>query len=97
MDKIIYFWELSLIKELGFEINFLDRNYLKTLVNNTIEINDKRFKIPKLYLDHNTEKISQIEIKEALAFNKSLIMKNFIEPNRIRLPLSRNILEKYYN
>ena len=42
-------------------------------------------------------KISQIVIREALEFNKSLIIENFIEPNRLRLPLSRNILERYYN
>ena len=95
--KLYIFWELSLIKELGFAINFLNNNYHKNHVNNTIEINDKYFKIPRLLLDQNAKKISQIAIREALEFNKSLIMENFIEPNRLRLPLSRNILEKYYN
>ena len=95
--KLYILWELSLIKELGFEINFLDKNYHRNHSNNTIEINDKYFKIPRLLLDQNAEKFSQIVIREALEFNKSLIMENFIEPNRLRLPLSRNILEKYYN
>jgi len=95
--KLYILWELSLIKELGFEINFLDKNYHRNHSNNTIEINDKYFKIPRLLLDQNAKKISQIVIREALEFNKSLIMENFIEPNRLRLPLSRNILEKYYN
>ena len=95
--KLYILWELSLIKELGFEINFLDKNYHRNHSNNTIEINDKYFKIPRLLLDQNAKKISQIVIREALEFNKSLIMENFIEPNRLRLPLSRNILERYYN
>ena len=95
--KLYIFWELSLIKELGFEINFPDKNYHRNHSNNTIEINDKYFKIPRLLLDQNAKKISQIVIREALEFNKSLIMENFIEPNRLRLPLSRNILERYYN
>ena len=95
--KLYIFWELSLIKELGFEIKFLDKNMPENHVNNTIEINDRNFKIPKLLLEQNNKKIPQIVIKEALAFNKSLLMENFIVPNRLKLPLSRNILEKYYN
>ena len=95
--KLYIFWELSLIKELGFEINFLDKNYPKNHINNTIEINDKYFKIPRLLLDQNIKSSSHIVINEALAFNKNLLMENFIVPNRLRLPLSRNILEKYYN
>jgi len=91
--KLYIFWELSLIKELGFEINFLDKNY----INNTIKINDKYFKIPELLLKRDSKNFSNIVIKEALNFNKNLLMENFILPYRLRLPLSRNILEKYYN
>ena len=84
--KLYIFWELSLIKELGFEINFFDKGYT-----------EDRTKIPKLLLDQDNKKLSNIGIKEALIFNKSLIMKNFILPHGLKLPLSRNILEKYYN
>ena len=95
--KLYIFWELYLIKELGFEINFFDKNYYANHINNTIKINDRYFKIPQMLLEQNTKKISQITIKEALSFNKSILIENFIVPNRLRLPLSRNILEKYYN
>ena len=57
-------WELSLIKELGYEDN------LKVHKNN--------------------------DIKKALIFNKNLFMENFIIPNNLRFPLSRDILEKYF-
>ena len=57
-------WELSLIKELGFETD-LKKNYSSN-------------------------------IKKALAFNKNLLMKNFIIPNRLKFPLFRNILENYF-
>ena len=83
--KLYIFWELSLIKELGFEVNFFDKNYTKD-----------HTKIPKLLLNQDNKKLSNIGIKEALTFNKSLIMKNFILPHGLKLPLSRNILEKYY-
>ena len=57
-------WELSLIKELGYETN------LKTNYNN--------------------------DTKKALTFNRNLLMENFIIPNKLKLPLFRNILENYF-
>ena len=56
-------WELSLIKELGFE---------------NINITYKK------------------NIKDALVFNRKLLIENFILPNKLKFPLFRNILEKYY-
>ena len=89
-------WELSLIKELGFEISFLNNKKAKNYRKNRIEINDKYFTIPQLLLEQNSKNLSSIKIKEALVFNKNLLMENFIIPNRLRLPISRNILEKYF-
>ncbi len=62
--KLYIYWELSLIKELGFE--------------DDLKINDNN------------------SIKKALAFNRDLLMKNFIIPNRLKFPLFRNILENYF-
>ena len=95
--QLYIFWELSLIKELGFGINFIDKNYPENHISNTIEINDRYFKIPKLLLEQNSKNFSNAVIKEALTFNKSLLMENFILPHGLRLPLSRSILEKYFN
>jgi len=95
--QLYIFWELSLIKELGFGINFIDKNYSKNHINNAIKINDRYFKIPKLLLEQNSKNISKAGIREALTFNRNLLMENFILPYSLRLPLSRNILEKYYN
>ena len=36
------------------------------------------------------------EIKETLIFNKNLLMENFFAPNKLKFPLFRDILEKYY-
>ena len=95
--KVYIIWELSLIKELGFEVAFLNKNYSENHINNMIEINDRYFQIPKLFLEQDSKNFSNIGIKEALIFNKNLLMENIILPYRLRLPLSRNILEKYYN
>ena len=62
--KLYIYWELSLIKDLGFEDNM------------KINYNDN--------------------IKKALTFNRGLLMKNFIIPNKLKFPLFRNILEEYF-
>ena len=49
-----------------------------------------------ILFDKNTEKYYNSEIKEALIFNKNLIMENFILPHRLQFPLYRKILEYYY-
>ena len=95
--KLYIFWELSLVKELGFEINLSDKKKSINFANYTVAVNDKVFKIPRLLSEPNDMKVSKNEIKEALIFNKSLFMENFIFPNKIKFPLSRNILEKYFN
>ena len=84
-------WELSLIKELGYEVKFLNNGN-----NNFIEINNKSLKIPKIYLKNNVRTFYNNEIREALTFNKELLLENFINPSRLRFPLFRNILESYY-
>ena len=87
--NLYIYWELSLIKQLGFEINLLT-------ANNPIKINNKLFTIPNLLLKNNIDKKSNNEIRDALIFNKNLLMENLIIPNRLKFPLFRNILESYY-
>ena len=85
-----------MIKELGFEINFLNRTTSGNEADNLIEINNRSFKIPKLLLKSDVKKNHNNEIKEALIFNKNLIMENFFVPHRLKFPSFRNILENYY-
>ena len=92
MDKIIYTWELSLIKELGYEFDFK-----KNKNKNFIQINNKSIKVPKIFSEKNAVNMYNNHIKEALIFNKELLLENFINPNKLRFPLFRNILESYYN
>jgi DNA repair protein RecO (recombination protein O) len=92
-------WELSLIKELGFELNFDHNRFL--INNNFLELNGKNFKVPSFLFNQKetiklNRKLNRNEIKEALIFNKNIFLENFITPNRLRFPLSRNLLEKYF-
>ena len=95
--KLYILWELSLIKELGFEISIPKNIDSSNTYKNSIEINGKIFKIPKLLLSENLKNDSLLDIYEALSFNKNLIIENFLNPNKIKFPLSRSILEKYFN
>ena len=84
------YWEISLIKQLGFEANFFKNN-------NKININGRYFQIPNFFLNNKSEDLnSKNNIKEALIFNKNLLMENFFIPNNIKFPLFRNILINYY-
>ena len=89
-------WEFSLIKELGFEINLLNNNNYNDESRNSIKINNKFFKIPKMLSNTNIKKNYNEEIKEALIFNKNLLLENFIIPHNFKFPESRNILENYF-
>ena len=83
-------WELSLIKELGYEINFSN-------LNKSINFNGKVLPIPNFLLNKNITTINKNEIKQALIFNKALLTENFIIPNKLKLPTFRNTLENYFN
>ena len=83
------FWEFSLIKELGFEIELIKQN-------NQIDINGKFFNIPEIFINKESKNFSNHHVKEALSFNKNLLVENFIIPNKLRFPNSRNILESYF-
>jgi DNA repair protein RecO (recombination protein O) len=84
-------WEILLIKELGFETD------LSKSENNSININNKSFKIPQMLLNKTSTTKDHANIKEALTFNRNLLLENFIFPNKLKIPLSRNILEHYYS
>ena len=94
--KLYIHWELSLIKELGYEVNLVNKEANKFQNSNFIKINNKSIKIPKIFLKNNIHTFDNDEIREALTFNKELLLENFINPNKLRFPLFRNILESYY-
>ena len=95
--KLYILWELSLIKELGFEVTIPIKKKDSTKKINSIEINGKFFKVPEILFNMKLNDNSMLDVVEALRFNKNLIIENFLAPNKLKFPLSRNILEKYFN
>ena len=94
--RFYIFWELSLIKELGFGINFINDSTSINKNKNSAVINGKFFKIPELIINKKIKDMTNLAINDALIFNKNLLIENFIIPNKLRFPLSRNILQEYY-
>ena len=85
-------WEINLIKDLGFEIDF-EKDVAQDVF---IEINDKKLKVPKILLNNKIDNINNDDVCEGLAFNKEMLLENFILPNGLKIPFFRKILENYF-
>ena len=89
--KQFIFWELELIKLVGYHINFNDyinndeltddREYVKTL--------DGSKEIPLFLLKKNISKINNEELKNGLKIVGDFLNKSVLIPNNINYPLSR--------
>ena len=91
------YWELSLIKELGYELNLANSKKIEGKNDYSININNKSYIIPKIILNQENKISHTKEVLDGLIFNKHLLVENFITPNRLRYPLFRNMLERYYS
>jgi len=94
--NLYIYWEISLIKQLGFEVDFLNNKNSNISFNDPVKTRYNHLKIPNILLRKSNKKINNVEITEALIFNRKLFMENFIIPNKLKLPSFRNILEKYF-
>ena len=88
------YWEQLLVKELGFDFNLFKE---KKINNLNYKKNGLSLKIPEFFVMSENSNISEKQIKEALQFNKNLLISNFFEGNSLKIPRSRYALEKYYN
>ena len=98
---ILYiFFELNLIKDLGYDT---DLNKFNNIKKN--DLNIKKIKIDGYFYDIPFFLISKkipIEInknliRKSLYFTRNIILNRFFLPNNIIFPKSRIILENYYN
>ncbi len=78
---------------LSFE-NFLTSLFYDNWINLYIEWELSLVK--ELGYERENQNVLKNNIKEALIFNKKLLIENFILPNKLRMPVSRNILEQYF-
>ena len=94
------FFELNLIKELGYDTN-LGKNEFKNInINDSIKIkiDNYIYDVPNfLILKKIPDKFSNILIKKSLNFTRYFLQNKFFIPNNILFPKSRVILENYFN
>jgi len=94
------FFEVNLIKELGYDTN-LSQNIFKNInINdiNKIKIDSYIYEVPNfLILKKIPDRFSNILIKKSLNFTRYVLQNKFFIPNNILFPKSRLILENYFN
>ena len=94
------FFEINLIKDLGYDTNLTehlnnikeDKNYIKIKIDGYIyEIHNYlvQKKIPKIF--------SNLIIRKSLYFTRQVMLNKFFIPNNLIFPKSRVILENYFN
>ncbi len=97
---IYIFFEINLIKDLGYDTNLTkhlnnentDKDFSK------IKIDDYMYEIPN-YLIHKKipEHFTNLLIRKSLYFTRQVMLNKFFIPNNLAFPKSRLILENYYN
>ena len=94
------YWELSLLKELGFD-PYLEQFNLDNDDHSKykqVEIDSMKYQVPNFLLAE--KEINTLENKEALmalSFTRSILTNKFFFPNNLSFPKSRLILENYFN
>ena len=94
--KKFIFWELEVIKLVGYDINFndyVDKN-LKSNKNGYIYALDGSKEIPTFLLNDQNSKIDYSELKDGLKIVGDFLNKTVLSPNNINFPTSRNEFTK---
>ncbi len=89
------FWEINLIRELGFGFDLSKTNVDKEIISTNID--GLTYNIPKFIINNQfPEKYSLQTIYKSLNFTRSLMLNKFYLPNNLFFPRSRLILENYF-
>ena len=103
LEKWIFlfiFFEINLIKELGYDTNLVD--YLNELSNEKelikIKIDGYIYEIPNYLINKKIpDKFTNLLIRKSLYFTRQVMQNKFFIPNNLKFPKSRIILENYFN
>ncbi len=98
---ILYiFFEINLIKELGYDVNLKKFNKTNMLHNQSskVIIDGFRYEVPNYLITQKLpNQINNFLIKKSLIFTRSVMVNKFFLPNNLIFPKSRIILENYFN
>ena len=94
------YWELNILKELGFDPNLKQFTSISKDSNDleTISIDGIKYQIP-IFLMKKIDliKLDNKTVKKALTFTRNLMMNKFFLPNNLIFPKSRILLENYFS
>ena len=94
------YWELNLLKELGFDpyLEQFNENLDESSEHKTIEIDNIRYQVPIFLLKKKNDKIvNNRNLSTGLSFTRNLLSNKFFLPNNLIFPKARIILENYFN
>ena len=98
---ILYiFFEINLIKELGYDVNLSSYNEINDEPTNIKKINIDSFiyEVPNYLIQKKIpEIVTNHLIRKSLYFTRNIILNRFFIPNNLLFPKSRVILENYFN
>ena len=98
---ILYiFFEINLIKELGYDTNLNIFNDSIDNINDIkkIKIDEYNYEVPNFLIKQEMpNEITKLLIKKSLFFTRSVLLNKFFIPNNLMFPKSRIILENYFN
>ena len=94
------FFEINLIKDLGYDTNLLEHSN-KINVNKDflkIKIDGYIYEIPNYLIQKKIpESFTNLLIRKSLFFTRQVMINKFFIPNNLVFPKSRVILENYFN
>ena len=98
---ILYiFFEINLIKELGYDTNLSIFNDTSKNIGDLkkIKIDTYNYEVPSFLIKQKIpNKIEKLLVKKSLVFTRSVLLNKFFIPNNLVFPKSRIILENYFN
>ena len=93
------FWELNLLKYIGFDLNIIDYCKQEGTENKKkyfIESASKKLIVPNFLVENIKENISDRDIYNSLNLISEYMKKNIFIPNNINFPISRQNLINYF-
>ena len=93
------FWELNLLKYIGFDLNIIDYCKQEKTENKKkyfIESSSKKLIVPNFLVENIKGNISDRDIYNSLNLISEYMKKNIFIPNNINFPISRQNLINYF-
>ena len=97
---LFIFFEINLIKELGYDTNLAEHSNIKNVNKDflKIKIDGYIYEIPNYLIQKKIpESFTNLLIRKSLYFTRQVMQNKFFTPNNLMFPKSRVILENYFN